>query len=160
MVDKTTNIAAKFCTFHLPQPGQSKGFSTLCHVKTKQRNRLFDVTECSHKCFNELSRESSTEGLDFLKIDKNSTNLLCLIRAFLRRFRDPIRVPRISNRVPTDPYRVPNIFLKKNWFNISLWGLGALFGGLTAPKPPMATRLGPEQINDEGALEIVHEIFV
>ena len=51
---------------------------------------------------------------------------------FLRRFRDPIRVPRISNRVPrirknyhrvpklreirvpTDPYRVPNIFLKKN----------------------------------------------
>jgi len=40
---------------------------------------------------------------------------------FLRRFRDPIRVPRIrenyhrvpkirDNRVPTDPYRVPNIF--------------------------------------------------
>jgi len=51
---------------------------------------------------------------------------------FLRRFRDPIRIPRISNRVPrhrknydqvhkirenrvpTDPYQVPNIFLKKN----------------------------------------------
>ena len=50
---------------------------------------------------------------------------------FLRRFRDPIRVSRISNRVPrikenyhrvpkirenrvpTNPYRVPNIFLKK-----------------------------------------------
>jgi len=56
-------------------------------------------------------------------------------RVFLRRFRYPIRVPRISNRVPrirenyhrvpknqrnrvpTDPYRVPNIFLKKNWYN-------------------------------------------
>ena len=43
---------------------------------------------------------------------------------FLRRLKDPIRVPRIrenyhrvpkirENRVPTDPYRVPNIFLKK-----------------------------------------------
>jgi len=42
-------------------------------------------------------------------------------QVFLRRFRDPIRVPGIENRVPrvrenchrvpTDPYRVPNIFL-------------------------------------------------
>ena len=32
---------------------------------------------------------------------------------FFRRFTDPSRVPRIENRVPTDPYRVPNIFLKK-----------------------------------------------
>jgi len=42
---------------------------------------------------------------------------------FWRRFREPIRVVRISNRaprirenyhrVPTDAYRVPNIFLKK-----------------------------------------------
>jgi len=43
-------------------------------------------------------------------------------------------------------------------FNISLWGLGALFGGLSAPKPPMATRLGPEQLSDKAALEIAHEI--
>ena len=49
-------------------------------------------------------------------------------QVFLRRFRDPIRVPRIrenyhrvpkiwENRVPTDPYRVPNIFLKKTLIN-------------------------------------------
>jgi len=31
---------------------------------------------------------------------------------FLRCFRDPIWVPRIENRVPAGPYRVPNIFLK------------------------------------------------
>ena len=47
-----------------------------------------------------------------------------LSQVFLRRFRDPIRVPKIrenyhrvpkirENRVPTDPYRVLNIFLKK-----------------------------------------------
>jgi len=53
-------------------------------------------------------------------------------QVFLRRFRDPIRVPRIENqvprirenyhrvprirenRVPTSPYRVPIIFPKKN----------------------------------------------
>jgi len=42
-------------------------------------------------------------------------------QGFLRRFRDPIRVPRIEkrvprireNRVPTGPYGVPNVFLKK-----------------------------------------------
>jgi len=33
-----------------------------------------------------------------------------------------------------------------------------LFEGITAPKPHMATRLGPQQLNDEGALEIAHEI--
>jgi len=44
---------------------------------------------------------------------------------FLRRFRDPIRVPRIrgnyhrlprirENRVPTGPYWVPNIFVEEN----------------------------------------------
>jgi len=54
----------------------------------------------------------------------------CGIAGFLRRFRDPSRVPKIenrvprirenrvstsqTNRVPTGPYRVPNIFLKKN----------------------------------------------
>jgi len=27
-------------------------------------------------------------------------------------------VPGIRNRVPTGPYRVHNIFLKKNWFHI------------------------------------------
>ena len=37
-------------------------------------------------------------------------------------------------------------------------GLGALFGAITAPKPPIATRLGPEPLNDEGTVEIVHEI--
>jgi len=53
------------------------------------------------------------------------------MQVFVRRYRDPIRVPRIENRVPrisknhhrvprtrenrvpTGPYRVPNIFLKK-----------------------------------------------
>jgi len=57
---------------------------------------------------------------------------LPLNRGFLRCFRDPIRVPRIENRVPrirenfhrvprikknrvpTRPYRVPNSLLKKN----------------------------------------------
>ena len=56
---------------------------------------------------------------------------------FLRCFRDPNRVPRIENwiprikenyqrvskirenRVPTGPYRVPNIFLKKKWASTS-----------------------------------------
>ena len=32
-------------------------------------------------------------------------------QVFLRRFRDPIQIR--ENRFPTDPYRVPNIFLKK-----------------------------------------------
>ena len=60
----------------------------------------------------------------------------CSIAGFLRRFRDPSRVPRIenrvprirengvstsqTNRVPTGPYRVPNIFLKKPWHIVSL----------------------------------------
>jgi len=38
------------------------------------------------------------------------------VQGFLRRFRDPNRVPGIRenyHRVPTGPYRVPNIFLKK-----------------------------------------------
>jgi len=35
---------------------------------------------------------------------------------------------------------------------MSIWGL-------TAPKPPVATKLGPEQLNDEeGTLEIAREI--
>jgi len=33
---------------------------------------------------------------------------------FLRCFRDPCRVPRIENWVPTGLYRVSIIFLKKN----------------------------------------------
>jgi len=33
-----------------------------------------------------------------------------------------------------------------------------LFERLTVPKAPMAMRLGPEQLNDEGALENAHEI--
>jgi len=55
---------------------------------------------------------------------KVSTKKFHLVKVFLRRFRDPVWVPRIrenyhrvpkisENRVPTDPYRVPNIFLKK-----------------------------------------------
>ena len=32
------------------------------------------------------------------------------IRVFIRCFREPIRVPRIENRVPSGSYRVPNIF--------------------------------------------------
>jgi len=42
MVDETTIIAAMYCPFQLPQPGQSKDFQ-LCAV-TKQRSRLFDAT--------------------------------------------------------------------------------------------------------------------
>jgi len=30
--------------------------------------------------------------------------------------------------------------------------------GITASKPPMARSLGPKLLNDEGALEIAHEI--
>jgi len=37
------------------------------------------------------------------------------------------------------------------------WGLGALFVGITAPKPPPGDET-PEQLNDEGALEIAHEV--
>jgi len=37
-------------------------------------------------------------------------------------------------------------------------GAGSFVWGLTAPKFPMATRLDPEQLNDEGVLEIAHEI--
>jgi len=66
------------------------------------------------------------------KISKLIKNMKVLPRVFLRRFRDPIRVPRIEhrvstisenhhrvprikeNRVPTGSHRVPNIFLKKN----------------------------------------------
>jgi len=44
---------------------------------------------------------------------------------FLRCFRDAIRVPIIKenyHRVPTGPYRVPNIFLKKMfWYNGEIW---------------------------------------
>jgi len=42
-----------------------------------------------------------------------------------------------------------------SYFNL---GAGSFVCGLIAPKPPMATRLGPEQLNDEGVLEIAHEI--
>jgi len=44
------------------------------------------------------------------------------------------------------------------YFMFPFGGLGALFGAITAPKPPIATRLGPEPLNDEGTVEIVHEI--
>ena len=44
------------------------------------------------------------------------------------------------------------------YFIFQFGGLGALFGGITTPKPPIATRLGPEPLNDEGTVEIVHEI--
>jgi len=37
--------------------------------------------------------------------------------------------------------------------------MGALFEGITSPKPPLATRLGPYQLNDEGTLELAHEIY-
>jgi len=43
-------------------------------------------------------------------------------------------------------------------FLFQIGWLGALFGGLSPPKPAMASRLGLEQVNDEGALEIAHEI--
>jgi len=81
VVDETTHIAAICCLFHLPQPGQSEDL-TLCRSKTKQRNRLFDVT------LNALINVSMNgperlqygayvcaAGLDILKVDKNSTDL-------------------------------------------------------------------------------------
>jgi len=42
-----------------------------------------------------------------------------------------------------------------SYFNL---GDGPLFRGITTSKSPMAMRLGPEKLNDEGALEIAHEI--
>jgi len=43
-----------------------------------------------------------------------------------------------------------------SYFNLGGWKF--LFKGLTTPKSPMATRPSPEQLNDEGTLEIAHEI--
>ena len=84
------------------------------------------------KSFFDLSKVFLKYGV-FLQIFVFSIN-----RVFLRCFRDPIRVPRISNRVPrirenyhralesekigslesekSGPYRVPNLFFKKNWY--------------------------------------------
>jgi len=39
-------------------------------------------------------------------------------------------------------------------FHISIWDLGAFLGR----QAPTATKLGPEQFNDEGAFEMAHEI--
>jgi len=70
------------------------GFATLCRVKTKQRNRLLDVTlnvliNVSMNGPNRtVARKSSIKGftfvqrLDILKIDKNSTDLQCFIFQF------------------------------------------------------------------------------
>ena len=44
------------------------------------------------------------------------------------------------------------------YFIFQIGGLETLFGGITAPKPPMATRLGPEPLNAEGTVEIVREV--
>jgi len=41
-------------------------------------------------------------------------SLVCRKPVILRCFRDSIRVPGIENQVPTGPYRVPDIFLKKS----------------------------------------------
>jgi len=61
------------------------------------------------------------------KVNKNrnliefSCSLLLFFQVFLRSFRDPIRVLGIrENRVPTGPFRVSNIFLKKPWL---FWGI-------------------------------------
>jgi len=35
---------------------------------------------------------------------------------------------------------------------------GSFVWGATTPKPPMATRLSSEQLNNDGTLEIAHEI--
>jgi len=72
--------------------------------------------------------------LDNLCVFKNLFLLIYgVVRVFLRCFKIPIRVPSIENRVhrikenyhriprikenrvPTGPYQLPNIFLKKNW---------------------------------------------
>jgi len=45
-----------------------------------------------------------------------------------------------------------------SYFNLGGWEF--CFGGITAPKPPMVTRLVLEQLNDEVALELAHEICV
>ena len=41
---------------------------------------------------------------------------------------------------------------------ISIWEVWSFVGELSPPKVPMASRLGLEQVNDEGALEIANEI--
>jgi len=43
-------------------------------------------------------------------------------------------------------------------FLISIWEVWSFVGELSPPKVPMASRLGLEQVNDEGALEIANEI--
>jgi len=48
--------------------------------------------------------------------------------------------------------------LKIDKNSTDLWYFIFQFRGLTAPKPPVATKLGPEQLNDEGALEIAREV--
>jgi len=44
MVNKTTNIAAIVLSIPLATTWLEQRFSTLCHVKTKQQNWLFDAT--------------------------------------------------------------------------------------------------------------------
>jgi len=56
----------------------------------------------------------------WLKLREGAFLYIYIYTGFLRRFRDLIRVPNIrENRVPTNPYRVPNIFLKKKLIYIS-----------------------------------------
>jgi len=72
----------------------------------------------------------------FLVMTQGKYTFLVMTQGFLRYFRDPIRLPRISNRVPRvrenhdrvpklrknrvpiDPNRVPNIFLTKPWYTV------------------------------------------
>jgi len=44
-------------------------------------------------------------------------------------------------------------FLGVSCFSLGRW---SFVWGITAPKSPIATRLGPEQLNNEGALEMAH----
>jgi len=44
MFDETANIAANVLSIPLATNWPEQGFATLCRVKTKQRNRLFEVT--------------------------------------------------------------------------------------------------------------------
>jgi len=87
----TTQPILWHCTVHSTCHSLAQSDSTLCQVKTKQRNWLLHATLNALKCFNEpepslvqteplpetLCRGLyfCAEGLDILKIDKNSSDL-------------------------------------------------------------------------------------
>jgi len=83
-------------------------------------------------------------------------------QSFFSRFRDPIRVSRISNRVPrirqnyhrvlTNPNRVPNIFLKHNPDIMYIFRETIHFSGFTKSQSLGGSAPDPEMVS-------VREIF-